>query len=368
MVFGLALFVIILFCIIFWIGLHEQISSGVRWIRVGQMRFISLFTGEYEPLRKQLSVMNPKDITPQHLLEMTYAVNSFFKFPVGGLLILMGTIAFFTKEKHPFVRKFNLEKIIVEQAEAFPVTNPITVFNPLQANTRIYGAAVPEKLPLFAEALTPDEWVAYNSIPVNDNVIDEDAARRAFAQQLGGRWKGIRALPVWAQALFVAFSMKANGERTESDHFLGEVAKCWDPKRGLVLTPDLRKKVAQKLNDPKFGRVTEKIAAQHAFNVPALLRCLQVARDQGGVLAPAQFLWLRGVNRHFWYALNNLGRGSVHTEAAGALAHYRGEKSAGKPIPNPLMESAIEGLKSYLSENYIDRFPAKEFARTQRNG
>jgi intracellular multiplication protein IcmP len=363
MIFGLAVFVIVLFCIIFWLGLGPQISSGVRWVRVGQMHFINLFTDEYEPLRKQLQAMDIKQIKPVHLLQMTEAVNGFFRLPIGVLLFLMSVVAFFTKEKHPFSRKFNLEKIIVEQAEAFPVTAPITKFNPLQANSRFWGAAVPDKLPLFAEALTPDEWVAYCNIPVNDGSIDEDSARRAFAQQLGSRWKGVNTLPIWAQALFVAFSMKANGNRTESDEFLGQVAQCWSQQKGLVLTAELKKIINQKIRDPKFGRITEKIAAQHSFTVPALLRCLFVAREQGGVLAPAQFLWLRGVNRHYWYALNNLGRSSVHIEAAGAMSHYRAEKSAGKPIPNPLMEPAIDGLKNYLKENYIDKFPAKEFSR-----
>ena len=112
-----------------------------------------------------------------------------------------------------------------------------------------------------------------------------------------------------------------------------------------------------------MGRVTEKVAAQHAFVTPAMLRCLQVARDQGGVLAPAQFLWLRGVDRSMWYALNNLGRGAVHTEAAGAIGHFRAERAAGKPIPNPQVDTAIDGLSYYLKENFITTFPAKEYGR-----
>jgi hypothetical protein len=52
-------------------------------------------------------------------------------------------------------------------------------------------------------------------------------------------------------------------------------------------------------------------------------------------------------------------------EASGGLAHYRAEKSAGKPIPNPLVDPAIDGLKRYLQENFIERFPAKEFSRSR---
>lgn len=359
----LTIFTVCLFCVIFWLGAHQQISSGMRWIRIGEIHIINLFTDDYRPLMKQLQAMKPEQIQAIHLLQMTDAVNGFFRVPIGIIFFLMAVKSFFTREKHPFSRKFNLEGLITEQSKAFTVTEPVTKFNPLDANHRFIGAPVPDKLPLFAEALTPDEWVSYCSIPVNDNVIDEDSARRAFAKQLGARWKGVNALPPYAQALFAAFALKGGGKRTESDELLCDIASCWDPKKGLVLTVHLKKQINKILKDPKLGRVAEKVAAQHAFTVPAMLRCLQAAREQGGVLAPAQFLWLRGVNRHYWYALNNLGRVSVHIEAAASMAHFRAEKSAGKPIPNPQMEPAIDGLKGYLKENYIDKFPPKEFTR-----
>lgn len=360
--FGFAAFAVILFCILFWFGMGPQISNGMRWVRVAQLHIIVLFSDTYKPLLYQLQTMPANQIRPIHLLQMTETVNGFYAKPLGILMLLMAVKGFFTKEKHPFKRRFSLEKMIGEHARAFSVTKPVVQFNPLTANARFHGAPVPDKLPLFAEALTPDEWVSYYNIPVNDGVIDDDAARRAFAQQLGGRWKGVNNLPPFAQALFAAFALKAAGKRIESDELLGRIAECWNPQKGLLLTSALKKEIRTIIKDPKQGRVLEKVAAQHAFIIPALLRCLQNARDQGGVLAPAQFLWLRGINRHYWYGLNNLGRGSVHTEAAGAIAHYRAEKSAGKPIPNPLVDPAIEGIKNYLAENYIQQFPAKEFA------
>jgi intracellular multiplication protein IcmP len=354
---------VILFCVIYWLLLQQQISSGIRWLRVAEIYIINLFTDDYRPLQQQLMQIHPSAIQPIHLMQMTEAVNGFFRIPIIVIFAAMATFSAFKKYKHPYTRKFTIEQLVQEQASVFNVTKPMTKFNPLDTSYRTHGSPVPEKLPLFAEALTADEWVTYCNIPVNDGDIDHDAARRAFAQQLGGRWKGVSGLPHFAQALFVAFSMKANGMRSESDVFLGEIANCWDPKFGLILTPKLKKEIQKKIKDPKFGRVTEKVAAQHAFNVPALLRCLQIARENGGVLAPAQFLWLRGINRHYWYALNNLGRGAVHIEAAGAIAHYRAEKSAGKPIINPIIDPAITGLENYLKENFIDRFPAKEYAR-----
>lgn len=364
---GLAVFVLLLIGFVIWLALSAQISSGIRWIRIGELNLAGFFTDDYKQLVKQYEILAPHEIKPMDLLIITDAASEFMRVPITIIFALMALVAFFQKEKHPYARRLDLEGITKEQATAFPVTSPILKFNPLKENFRSHGSPIPEKLPPFAEALTPDEWVGHNSIPVTDGVIDKDAARLAFARQLGKRWAGVNALPLYAQALFAAFSMKANGLRTETDEFLGELSQCWQPGKGLVLTSKLRKKIKKTITDPKFGRVTEKIAALHSFVNPALLRCLLMAREGGGVLAPAQFLWLRAVDRHMWYALNNLGRSATHAEACGSIAHYRTEKASGKPIPNPQVDTAVEGLVMYLKENDIKLFPAKEYARSARS-
>jgi len=356
-------FVVIMIAVIFWMVLSQQISSGIRWIRVGELYLASLFTHRYDVLITELKALHPNQIRPYYLLKMTEATSEFFNTPIFIITMTMAGLCFFKKSNHPYTRRMDLEGLVKEQATAFPVTAPITKFNPLKDNFRAPGSPIPEKLPPFAEALMPEEWVAHNAIPITDGVIDRDTARLAFAKQLGQRWRGVGNLPVHSKALFAAFSMKANGKRTEADEFLGELSQCWQPGRGLVLTPHLRKQVNQVIADPKMGRVTEKVAAQHSFTTTAMLRVLMVAREQGGVLAPAQFLWLRAVDRSLWYALNNLGRGGVHTEGAGAIAHFRAEKAAGKPIPNPLVDAAVDGLSQYLQDNYITQFPAVEYAK-----
>ena len=203
----------------------------------------------------------------------------------------------------------------------------------------------------FAEALTPEEWVAYKAIPMPNNELDRVTTRQCFLKQLGKRWRSPQKCPPYMQALYVAFSMKANNMRTESDEFLAELSKCWDPKKGMRFSKEVRKTMREHIDNPKTGRIMAKLALRHAFTTTAMLRLLQIARDQGGVLAPAQFLWLRAVDRHLWYPLNNLGRSAIHIESSGAIAHYRAEKSANKPIPNPKVEPAVDALIEYLNAN-----------------
>lgn len=347
----------------FWMALGDRISSGTRWLRVAELWLVSFFTDDYEPLRHELIKLPYGTITFSQYFQMNAIVVDIFKYPLAGILLFfaMRTYMGKIKNKNPFTRRFDFEGLTKEHALAFPVIRPITKFNPLKENSRKLGDPVPARLPPFAEALTPEEWVSYCDIPLANNLPDRDAARRAFLPQLGKRWQGVSALPPYMQALFAAFAIKASGQRTEADDMLAILATLWDPQRGLVLNQDMKEKIKAAIADPKQGRILEKIAAQHAFVSCALLRCLQFAREQGGVLAPAQFLWLRAVDRNLWYPLNNLGRNAVHIEAAGAITHYRAERSASKPIPNPQLDPAVDGLLAYIQNNPDIVYPAKSY-------
>ncbi len=93
-----------------------------------------------------------------------------------------------------------------------------------------------------------------------------------------------------------------------------------------------------------------------------MVGALRYARFQGGVLAPAQFLWLRAVDRALWYPLNNLGRRSFHTEGAGAMAHFMAEQNAKKPLVVPRIDTAIITLNQYLARPDALPIPDREGA------
>jgi len=58
-----------------------------------------------------------------------------------------------------------LEAVIRDQAKTFKVIRPFIKFNPNHLTARPIGAPVPVDLPMFAEALSPEEWIAINEIP-----------------------------------------------------------------------------------------------------------------------------------------------------------------------------------------------------------
>jgi intracellular multiplication protein IcmP len=205
------------------------------------------------------------------------------------------------------------------------------------------------KLPLFAEALSPEEWITYSQIRVQGNQIDANQTYQALLAQLGGRWQGPLKLPLHAQGLYAAFALRHARKRKDSEELLNAMSRHWSREGGLKLPASLKKTIRKIITDPKLGGALQKYADQHAYETTALLRCLKRAREEGGVLAPASFLWLRAVDRNLWYPLNNLGRRSYHAEAVGALVHYTNELIAGQKIPTPRFDEVIKGIQDTIT-------------------
>ena len=303
--------------------------------------FLSQLSSEDRPLYYQLTIL------PISAMGVEFA--GYYRWPFAAVLCLIGYYTIFVSPQNKFMTKHTLETLIATQAKMWPIISPIVKFNPSKTG-RIMGDKIPENLPLFAEALSPEEWISWNRIPVVNGIPDRDATRRAFIRQLGPRWTGFEASPPHVRALFAAFALKGAQKRDESDTLLGNLALCWAPKGGLRLTSAVMSEVDRVLRDPEVGGKLQPVVDKFAWRTTALLAALLWARSMGGVLAPAQFLWLRAEDRALWYPLNNLGRRSYHSEGAGAMAHYMAEQAAQKPLPIPRVDTAIVTLNTYLHD------------------
>jgi len=348
---------------IVWYFFRIELTEILRWIRVGEMWVASILFGDDFVVQTQghgtqtigiwrswLPKADVNIIGIPEIIVTTQVALAPLKAVISVLLFLMGLMVTFSEPGKKYYRKFNLQELMAEQAKSFPTIHPFIEFNPLKANHRVLGKPVPKKLPLFAEALSPEEWVAYNRIRFEGGKLDRAKAYRAFARQLGRRWRGPEYLPLYAQGLYVAFALKSRRKRDAAEEMLGELAEAWSAKKGFNPSSHLKRKIKKSLADKSLCSVIRDDADKHAFNTSALLACLAKARAEGGVLAPASFLWLRGVDRDLWYPLNNLGRKAFHPEASGAMIHYIYEVVAGQKIPTPQVEDAIKNLESLLKQ------------------
>jgi intracellular multiplication protein IcmP len=345
-----------------WYFLHPQIIDAVRFLRVLQLMLIDQFADTvYMPdgstvtprqLHEWLSSNKANNLSWEQIATVsTTIVPQFFRWPTVLVLLAMAWIGHKFAPRRKMRHAFNLEGLIHVQAEAWPIITPITKLNPATGQQRAPGAALPARLPPFAEALAPEEFIAFNHIPYANRQMDTEAAARIFTRQLGPRWQSWDKLPLHYQVIGAALALKGARKREDADHLFAEIAVCWDPKGGLQLSLPLMSRIKQLLKDPKVGGEAAKVMAGHAFVVPGMLRLLLWSRERGGVLASASFLWLRAVDRNLWYAMNSAGRRTFHSEAAGAVAHYFAEKFLRRPLILPKVQSAVDALVDYMKEH-----------------
>ena len=357
-----------------WFIFTPQVLQLYLWIRQAEMMLASLWTSDdytisiiaggregsftFGQARQMLDTLTPQALLSGEVNKLeivtatTRAVLMPMRIPVGIAFALMAYYALFRGPTSFHRTTFNLDALIAVQSKVFRVIHPIVNFNPSKTTHRAPGSPVPAVLPLFAEALSPEEWLAFHKIPITDNVADRDEMQKAFEKQLLGPWQGAQKLQPYMQILLAAFALKTVRKRSECDDLLGRLALCWDHKTGLKLSKDadLLRAARKILRDKNISTKTIQECNRHAYVTTALLGALNLARTEGGVLAPAQFVWLRGHDRTLWYPLNNLGRQAFHAEAMGAMSHYRAEKQVQRPIPKPMMQDAIKSMTGYAAQ------------------
>jgi len=215
-------------------------------------------------------------------------------------------------------------------------------------------------------ALTPEEWVERHALRP-DGEFDEKRATAALTDQLGRpRQESLRGSD-GALVVYIAFSLHLVGRRDEAARFLGTVGETLTgaaaesdgtgPASPLRVPPEIFNECKQLLRDPAVFTEAEAIVQRHAWTNTALMSLLNTARMRSGVLAPAQFGWLKLVDRPLWYALQSLGFETEGTgrylhpnprvEAVGARDHWAVERAADIPIVQPSFDRAIVALQRH---------------------
>lgn len=375
------IFVVVLIALYFLYSTKtEEIHSMVRWIRYGQMWLVDLVTRDSymvtlpDGVQVNLNewLQGIKNIPADRIdFKLVAAMSAVALIPFKWVfIIIIGLMALWAYTKGPgtqYITIFDLNSFIKHQAKAFKIISPFIRFNPSNQPPRAPGSPVPAELPLFAEALGPEEWLAYNQIPIPDGKLDESSTFDAFATQLGPRWRGVKHLKPYQQILLAAFALKASRDRTKSDDMLARTASCWSHDKGLQLNkdPSILKMARKILKNKEISYPILKECNQHAWRTTALLRALLYARENGGVLSPSQFVWLRGHDRELWYPLNNLGRQSCHTEAIAAMAHFRIERRAKRPVPRPKVQEAVRSITEYMASLDARPIPTLDYSSSK---
>ena len=164
-----------------------------------------------------------------------------------------------------------------------------------------------------------------------------------FSQQMGPLWVNLQDLPEYMKVLFAIFAAKANQDGKAANKLLFQIAESAESGKlnfqGYM--PLLRKHV----RSPIVGRS----CSPHAYQYTLMASLLEAARNDG-VLATAEILWLKPMNRQLWYMLNSVGRQTAFPEVAGLYAHWIVEKRLRRPLKVPQVEQAVISLQAALDD------------------
>lgn len=282
-------------------------------------------------------------------------VGRVWRWPVvmGLVAVGVGLLALHPAER--FRRRFDLRGL----AEAMGAQWPYALHALRRGNIRL-----PLDHPRWGMALA--EWAFVDRFdllvdPAADPPeLHRERTRTALARQLGEPWRGADALPPHARALAGLFALRAVASDTTDERAAADLDRrastglrelAWRAARRKrndyrPVAADYRRLIQATRSGLDHAAIQE-VIGQHGYTHTVLMRLLDEAR-RGGVLPPALFTWLKGVDRPLWYALTSLGRRAPFVEALGACAHYTGERRMGSALSGPAMEGAVEALAAAL--------------------
>ena len=292
-----------------WDAYHAQISTAVMAVMHHEIVFIDRFTDRYTLADRQMAQTDPSGVTLRDLYGILHTVGMFFRIPATALVGVLAVICVVRAAPSRFKRQFDLDGLIREQARMSPVIAPFVV-------RHLGVVAPPNGVPRPADyALTPQEWIRCYAQDAQGR-FNRARAETALVTQLGARWIGPAAAPPVARLLFVVFALHLAERRDDAMALLVIAAKDLPqpeedapagPERSLELPAAIVEQADAALADPGEFAEAKMIAGRHAYTAAALMALLNAARVRAGVLAPAQFAWLKLVDRALWYALHSLG-------------------------------------------------------------
>ena len=349
-----------------WRSYHGQISAALMSLRHQEMLLLDHFTDRFRIADAQMLRADPSDVTVTDLYRISRAIGAAWRLPACILILILGATCARWAAPSRFKRRFDLDGLAAEQARTF--RSPLAYLGlKLRLTPPSLGTPRPADY-----ALTPDEWIERFAADPSDRAapFDFDAARRALVRQLGPQWNGSQHASPHVQVLFTAFALHLNERREDAASLLATVSAALadapsnageGPVDPITIPADVLAQVRLLGGDPDIAPARE-ITARHAYTAPALMSLLNAARTSHGVLAPAQFAWLKLVDRPLWYALHSLGfetdgvgrylHPNPRAEAAGARDHWAAECALSTPLLEPSVTRALSVLERHAARQH----------------
>lgn len=298
-------------------------------------------TSELDVLQKYIMLANPKSVLFSDFTKLNVYVGNWVRYPSVFILFILAFVIHFRHVSTKYRQVYSMDSLKKLEVENWPQITPVLSLDLVKED--------PEKGP-WAMTKRPLDFCKENNLLSVEVVngksewgLSRGPAARVFALQLGSLWKEPQTLPIHIKALLVIFLARADNDRDVAKRLLGQIsASAACGKLDFTGVEDLLKKYQN-------SHILKWLTKRHAYVYTMMATLLEIARTDG-VLASAEFLWLKPVDRRLWYVLNSVGRQTAVVEVAGVFAHWIAEKKIGRALKTPMVKEAVTGLEQAIKE------------------
>ncbi len=336
---------IVAIALVVWYFARIPLLKFYFTIKLGEIYLLSFFTPALEPAHKAILdyYNNPGVLTFSQVQEILGYVGKYLRIPIAVVMILLSALIFF---KHPLLKfktVYSMSKLRQSEKNIWPQINPTMNLNLIDQDIFEGPWAMPDNPMEFAkrhqlieELPTPiDPFLAKRGL-IEVQIIP-DRARTVFTAQMGAVLHDLNQLPIHTKALFAIFAARAANDMKGANDLLLQIARTSaEGKSNFSGAQELMKKHYN-------TKPIAKIFSNHAYVYTMMISMLEYARTNG-VLASADFLWLKPLDRKLWYVLNCTGRHTPFCEVGGPFAHWKAEKALKRKVVRPMIDQAVAAL------------------------
>jgi len=285
---------------------------------------------------------NFRDITFPIIVNAHTDVGKYMRFPIALILGVVALILYTTTATIKFKNTFSMTQLRLIEKDEWPRMRPIL-------NLKLIEQDI-DSGP-WAMAVTPMQFGKKYGLLKEETKdgkpmvkVIRGKAYDVFALQLGALWNGnLNALRPHIKALLAVFAARINRDIDAADKLLDQIALS--AAAGRPNFSGSRELLAKHVRCKDVIKVLQ----HHAYVTTMMASMLDISRGVG-VMATADFIWLKPLDRKLWYILNNVGRQTGAPEAAGVFSHWLAERKMSRPLRVPMVEAAIQGLDEAIQD------------------
>ena len=294
---------------------------------------------ELNTLKAYIAGSDPTKVSFNSFMILNKVIGGWTRWISTPLLIGLAALAYFKFANRKFTHIYTMKSLSEAEKNNWPEIMPVLSIDLVKQDI--------EEGP-WAMAKTPLNFCKENNL-ISPTVVDQrnvwkldrGTAHRLLTIQIGPLWTSVFDLPIHMKALVVIFIARAERERDIARKFLGQIARS---AGGGKLDFSGVEEQLKKFSNSKILRW---LPPRHAYVYTMMASLLDISRSDG-VLATAEFLWLKPVDRRLWYVLNTVGRQTAVVEVAGAHAHWLTEKKLGRALRTPMVDEAVNALEASM--------------------